>query len=62
MRQYIVGVGNAKPLNYDCYRIFAKNKNEAIFKAAQKCNRQDWNLLSIEHAKNYVPYTGKNND
>jgi hypothetical protein len=58
LRQYIVGVGNSSPLNYDCYRIFAKNKEQAIFKAALKCGRQDWKLLSVEHAKNYVPYAG----
>ena len=51
MREYIVGVGNSKPLNYDCFRSKAKNRDQAIFQAALKCNKHDWNLLSIETAK-----------
>jgi hypothetical protein len=58
MRDYIVAVGNSRPLNYEVYRIKAKNKNQAIFSAALKCNKSDWGLLSVERAKN-VPHLSK---
>jgi hypothetical protein len=56
MRDYIVAIGNSRPLNYEVYRINAKNKNQAIFSAALKCKRDDWKLISVERAKNvYIP-------
>jgi hypothetical protein len=59
MRKYIVAVGNARPLNYECYCIEAKNKDEAIFQAALKCNRPDWKLLSIEYRRNLSYFENK---
>jgi hypothetical protein len=53
-RDYIVSIGNASPLNYECYRINARNFEQAAFRAGQKCARNDWNLLSIEVAKNQI--------
>jgi hypothetical protein len=47
-RKYIIAVGNAEPSNYEVYCITAKNRDQAIFQAALKCKKDNWNLLSIE--------------
>jgi hypothetical protein len=51
-KNYIISVGNEKPLNYEVYSISAKNKQQAIFQAALKCKRDDFKLLSIEVKRN----------